>query len=438
LLSIIWELSVPAEFFVHNLGCKVNRVESDALSALLLSAGALRVPRDEARVIIVNTCAVTATAEAKTRKAIRQALAGSHRPWVIATGCAIALGREAYQALGSRVLAEPDRSRAQELAFDLLGLKNAEGECAHPASPLRVGEGFNTRMGIKIQDGCDNACSYCVVRIARGAARSIPLAKIREQVREARQVGVGEIVLTGVNVGCYDDEGIDLCRLLDMLLNATAPAATATVGGVPRFRLSSLEPQYATDELLALMANSGGRICAHLHLPLQSGCDRTLAAMRRPYDAAFFAERVRRARELMPHLALTTDVIVGFPTESDEDFRESYGFCQRMGFSRMHVFRYSRRPGTLAAKMETRVTSATCAERAETLRVLGTQMRAYDIAARVGTSERVLVERQGRGTSESYHQVELDPESAVGQLVTMHFTGYRDTLMQGTVKSRVL
>jgi threonylcarbamoyladenosine tRNA methylthiotransferase MtaB len=455
---------VPAEFFVHNLGCKVNRVESDALSAFFLSAGASRVLRDEAQVVVINTCAVTATAEAKTRKAIRQALASSRKPWVIATGCAVALDRKAYQVLGTRVIAEPDRNRAQEVALDLLGLGNAESEGASFVSPLRVGEGFNTRMGIKIQDGCDNVCSYCVVRIARGAARSIPLVRIREQVCDAKRAGVGEIVLTGVNVGCYDDEGINLCQLLDLLLDVTATGADAAVldatatdatavdttatrtaalttivadGGL-RFRLSSLEPQHVTDELLALMANSKGRICAHLHLPLQSGCDRTLAAMRRPYDTTFFAERVRCARDLMPHLALTTDVIVGFPTESDEDFCESYDFCQRMNFSRMHVFRYSKRPGTPAAEIKAQVAPVTCAKRAATLRALGTRMRAGDIAARVGTSELILVERQGRGTSESYHQVELDTESKTGQLITMHFTGYRDTLMQGMVKGKAL
>jgi threonylcarbamoyladenosine tRNA methylthiotransferase MtaB len=453
LSSSAWELSVPAEFFVHNLGCKVNRVESDALSAFFLSMGASRVSRDEARVVVVNTCAVTATAEAKTRKAIRQALAGSRKPWVIATGCAVALDREGYQALGARVIAEPDRNRAQEAALDLLGLGNAEGGGARRGAPLRVGEGFNTRMGIKIQDGCDNACSYCVVRIARGAARSVPSVRIREQVRDAERAGVREIVLTGVNVGCYDDEGVDLCQLLGMLLDATAPvmvdatsaapvsasaSATAPNDGGLRFRLSSLEPQHATDELLALMADSKGRVCAHLHLPLQSGCDRTLAAMRRPYGTAFFAERAKRARDLMPHLALTTDVIVGFPTESDEDFRESYEFCRRMGFSRMHVFRYSRRPGTPAAEIKGQVTSATSSERAGTLRALGARMRARDIASRVGASERVLVERRGRGTSESYHQVEFGAESTPGQLITMRFTGYRDTLIQGVAEPMVL
>jgi threonylcarbamoyladenosine tRNA methylthiotransferase MtaB len=421
----IWELLVPAEFFVHNLGCKVNRVESDALSASLLSAGAVRVSRDEARVIVINTCTVTGAAEAKTRKAIRQALAEPNRPWVIATGCAVAMDRQTYQALGARVIVEPNRERAQERALDLLGLTAVDVSGTRSLSSLRTGEGFNTRMGIKIQDGCDNSCSYCVVRIARGAAYSIPSAKIREQARDAEEAGVCEIVLTGVNIGCYNDGGVALHQLLDMLLDVTDE---------PRFRLSSLEPQHVTDELLTLMAASKGRICAHLHLPLQSGCDQTLATMRRPYDTAFFANRARRARELMPHLALTTDVIAGFPAERDEDFCESQTFCQSMAFSRMHVFRYSQRPETPAAAMGNQVAPADRAQRAAALRVLAERMRREDIASRVGTVERVLVEGQRRGTSESYHPVELGGESVVGQLVTMRFTGYRDTLMQGVVK----
>jgi threonylcarbamoyladenosine tRNA methylthiotransferase MtaB len=412
---------VPAEFFVHNLGCKVNRAESDALSLALAAAGGSRAARDEAQVIIVNTCTVTGEAEAKTRKAIRQALAGPLEPWVIATGCAIAIDREAYEALGTRVVAEPDRRRAQEVACELLGLEYGE---AHPQTPRQADEGFNTRRGIKIQDGCDNRCSYCIVYRARGPARSLPLATIRDQVLAAEQAGTREVVLTGINIGSYDDGGAGLKQLLEALLEVTDKA---------RIRLSSLEPQHATDELLALIAASRGRICAHLHLPLQSGCDRTLAAMRRPYDTAFFLTRVSQARTLMPQMALTTDVIVGFPAESDEDFRESYEFCQRVGFSRMHVFRYSPRPQTPAAQMEPQVEPEVKASRAAALRTLAAQMREKDLIARIGTTERVLVERRGRGTSEGYHQVELESGLGTGQLVTMRFTGYRDTLMQGLV-----
>jgi threonylcarbamoyladenosine tRNA methylthiotransferase MtaB len=467
-------------FYVHNLGCKVNRVESDALSASLLAAGAHHSPRETARVVIVNTCTVTAEADAKTRKAIRQAHAAPHHPWVIATGCAIAIDRAAYEALGDRVLAEPDRNRAQAKALELLNLSRPASAPIAPPSLVPTGEGFNTRRGIKIQDGCDNACSFCIVRVARGRAHSLPPATILEQVVAAEGERVFEIVLTGVNIGSYSavdaplDGGgcggaasattdatpgaatgtltsitasatpgaatptLDLCHLVGRLLDATSKL---------RIRLSSLEPQHATDELLALMAASNGRLCAHLHLPLQSGSDHTLAAMNRLYDTAAFAQRVGRARELMPHLALTTDVIVGFPGESEQDFVQSLAFCERMAFARMHVFRYSRRPATPAAEMPHQVPPALSAARAAALRDLAAKMQQRDLAARVGTTELVLVERHNCGTSESYHRVELRGSVGgrgtangmellhaphIGSLVPVHFTGYRDTLLQGT------
>jgi threonylcarbamoyladenosine tRNA methylthiotransferase MtaB len=408
-----------------------------------------------ADVIIVNTCTVTAEADAKTRKAIRQAHAAPHRPWVIATGCAVAIERATYEALGDRVLAEPDRNRAQEKALELLKLSRPA--IAAPL-PVPTGEGFNTRRGIKIQDGCDNACTFCIVRVARGRAHSLPPATILEQVLAAEGERVREIVLTGVNIGSYcavdvppgvggsaagttadattntlantatsatpdtATPTLDLCHLVSRLLDATSKL---------RIRLSSLEPQHASDELLALMAASDGRLCAHLHLPLQSGSDRTLTAMGRLYDTAIFAQRVRRARELMPHLALTTDVIVGFPGESDQDFAQSLAFCERMAFARMHVFRYSKRPATPAAKMPHQVSPALSAARAASMRNLAVKMRQHDLAARVGTTELVLVERHGFGTSESYHRVELVGNPSIGDLIPVHLTAHRDTLLQG-------
>jgi threonylcarbamoyladenosine tRNA methylthiotransferase MtaB len=459
---------VPAEFFVHNLGCKLNRVESDALHDALHAAGARPVARDEAQLVVVNTCTVTGEAEAKTRKAIRQALAAPGAPWVIATGCAIALDREGYESLGERVVAEPDRARAQEQALELLGLAGASGRAADGIGPetdaattvpaaapppaSHDSTRARTRRGIKIQDGCDGECSYCVVRVARGPARSLPQAELLEQIRAAERDGVLEVVLTGVNIGAYRDSTSAVARAAAMLDIASAATRTTTASDSTaatglcqlvallldatdtlRIRLSSLEPQHASDELLQLMASSNGRLCAHLHLPLQSGCDRTLAGMARPYDTALYEQRVARARALMPQLALTTDVIVGFPGESDEDFARSRDFCERMGFSRMHVFRYSKRPHTPAAARSDQIEPQVSAERAHILRELAASMQQADGLARVGTREAVLVERQGLGTSESYHRVAVPEGLAPGRLVPVRITAYRDTLLQATL-----
>ncbi|MDR1083186.1 MAG: MiaB/RimO family radical SAM methylthiotransferase [Coriobacteriales bacterium] len=431
-----------AEFFVNNLGCKLNRVESDTLSAALLAAGGLAVARDEADVVIVNTCAVTGEAETKTRKAIRQALAGPRKPWVIATGCAIALSPASYEALGTRVLAKPERPRAQAIALELLGLSDSSGpnsssgasglsdssDSSEPSAPSNsapahktLAKDFHVRKGIKIQDGCDNSCSYCVVRLARGASRSLPPDEIREQVRAAERTQTPEIILTGVDIGSYRNASLGLCELLEQLLNMTKH---------PRIRLSSLEPQHASDELLQLMATSRGRLCAHLHLPLQSGCDQTLAAMARLYDSSFYEERVTRARALMPQLALTTDLMVGFPGENDEDFDESLRFCERMGFAKAHIFRYSKRPNTPAAARADQIAPPVRAERARILRQCTERAQQRDARSRVGTEEIVVVERPERGMSESYHRVALPRDYETGELIGVRFIGYRDNLLQ--------
>ncbi|MDR2196603.1 MAG: radical SAM protein [Coriobacteriales bacterium] len=435
---------VRGGFFVHNLGCKLNRVESDSIRAALEAAGAVFVALDEASVVLVNSCTVTATADAKTRKAIRQALLAAARPWVIVTGCAVALEQEAFRRLGARVIVEPDRLCALRRASLLLdvadgaagprGLDRAAEplrldraaeprgvarrakprDVARRAKPrdvdgaallprgtqLRTGAGFPTRMGLKIQDGCDARCAYCIVTHARGRSRSESFATLLSQVQEAQRQGVREIVLTGINIGLYFSEGHDLVELLSAFLS---------VSEQPRFRLSSLEPQHATDELLNLMASSKGRICAHLHLPLQSGSDHVLEQMGRRYDTAFFRERVDAARKRMPQLGLTTDVICGFAGESEAQHEQSMEFCRQMGFMRMHVFRFSTRAGTPAAARHDHLPASCILERAGQMRALAHDLARTDAQGRVGTVELVLVEGQGWGRSESYHRVRIVP-----------------------------
>jgi threonylcarbamoyladenosine tRNA methylthiotransferase MtaB len=438
-----------AAFYILNLGCRVNRAESDDLARALLGAGARTAASlDEAALIIVNTCIVTGEAEAKTRKAIRRALAAAQRPWVLAIGCAIALNAAAFAALGKRVVIEQNKEAALTRALLLLDeVAAARGRPGQSAREARLDSaallsshgtdgapspsGLKTRINIKIQDGCDERCAYCLVWRARGPARSCLASGIVERLRELEAQGLREAVLTGVNIGAYQSEGLELQGLLQAILAATSRM---------RLRLSSLEPQHASDGLLDLMAASDGRLCAHLHLPLQSGCDRTLERMRRHYDSSFFAERARRARALMPHLALTTDVIAGFPAETEADFEESRAFCEDMAFSRMHVFPYSARPGTPAEQAAGRLEPAEVARRARSLRQLGARMRRDDLTARVGSVERVLVEGLSHGTSESHCRVELlesdgwlttSPHPAVGSLIDVRLTACHDSLMQG-------
>lgn len=385
-------------FHVVNLGCKVNRVESDDFAARLLSQGASCVPLSEAGLIIVNTCTVTGEAEKKTRKAVRQALRANDFARVVVTGCAAAIDPDTYTAMSERVAVVPkgELTSLFEEAFD-------------SSDSLRVGDEFPTRVGVKVQDGCNNACTYCIVHVARGRAWSRPLPEIVEEVRNLVGAGAREIVLTGINLGSYSYEGATLAQLLKSLLEA--------VPDTVRFRVSSIEPRDVDDALIGLMARSGGRICRHLHLPLQSGSSRVLKEMARPYKAAYFEGLVERLYAAVPGLSLSTDIIVGFPGETEDDFLETCRVAKACRFSKIHVFRYSKREGTPAAGRVDQVAPEVKADRAKRLEALGESLRAADFASRKGTSEYVLVETDGAATTESYHTIEAPAGTSAGDVV---------------------
>ena len=402
-----------------NLGCRVNRVELDAMALELERSGAVLVPEREAGVIIVNTCAVTGEAEAKTRKAVRHAASLPGQPLVIATGCVANLFADEISALAPNVRVERDKAAVAALAASALGLEQGCGAPVPCDAPTPTGR---TRPGIKIQDGCDNRCTYCIVWRARGAARSMPPEEVLAAVRAAQERGAHEVVLTGINLGSYRaaSEGGDelgLPGLLDLLLTKT---------DVERIRLSSIEPPDVTDELCRTMAAAGERVAPFLHVCLQSGCDETLMRMARVYRADAFRRVVETAREHLPHLALGTDLIVGFPGETDDDFERSLEFCREMRFSKMHVFRYSRRPGTPAATMAGQVDPHVMAERGERARALADEMRLAEARCQVGSRDLVVVQYPGRGVSGGLFDVLLDPSVPVDSLVPVRLADVRD------------
>lgn len=409
-------------FHVVNIGCKVNRVEADTIAAACLAAGADPVSQSDADVVIVNTCTVTSEADAKTRKAVRGA-SRRCRGTVIVTGCAASMDPDGLAALGDNVRVLPAHIEAERLAVSLLRTPDApDATLIRSTSPesvgIRAGEGFKTRMDIKIQDGCDNACTYCIVFKARGPARSIPSDDALSQIARAAEAGVGEVVLAGINVGSYDDGSMRLPQLVQAALDQTS---------IGRIRISSIEPPTVDEQLVEVLARNPRRLCAHFHVPLQSGCDATLSAMGRTYSTSFFASRVEMIRLARPDAAISTDVIVGFPNESDEQFAESLAFCRAMRFSRMHVFRYSRRPGTPAAEMDGQIDPETKAARSQAMIDLAREMASADIAGRVGSSELALMISPNVGVTESYHEVELEKPAASGELVGVHLVGVTDT-----------
>jgi threonylcarbamoyladenosine tRNA methylthiotransferase MtaB len=363
-------------------------------------------------VVIVNTCTVTGEADVKVRKEIRRLLRTSPTRHVVVTGCAASLEPDSLMLLGDRVLVEADKAlvaaRVREALSDHVSAR--PGREAAPA--VTCASDSRSRMMLKVQDGCDCFCAYCIVPFARGAPRSRQVDSIIREAERLVASGFREIVVAGINVGRYQHGDTDLPRLLD--------AITRT--GVSRLRLSSIEPLHVTDSLLEVMSTHATVICQHLHIPLQSGSDEILARMGRRYRTAEFAQRVGEARNELPALTVTTDVIAGFPGESEAQARETLVFCERMHFDRLHVFRYSPRFGTRAAAFPDQVPSARISSRAAELRALDSRLRNLHANRLLGSRVEVLVEvirgRVAIGTTREYLRVgfETDADLVPGAL----------------------
>jgi threonylcarbamoyladenosine tRNA methylthiotransferase MtaB len=371
-------------FATEFLGCKVSMVDAQRIRERLAEDGHREQTVELARVRVVNTCCVTAEAVVKSRKAVRRAARTADR--VLVTGCAAALPG-AFADLGGRVEAISARSeRLTDHVSTAVGALGCTG-----GSPLPFAR---TRAYLKIQDGCSFGCSYCVIPQVRGPSRSRSAAAVLREAERRAEQGHRELVLTGVNLGCFRDRdaGLDLAGLLE---------AVAAVPGVRRVRLSSIEVNHLSDRLLRVLGSTPG-VARHLHVPMQSGADGVLRAMRRRYTAAGFASKMGRARELVPGINLTSDVIVGHPSEDDADFAGTLSAVRAIGFTKVHTFPYSPRPGTADAG-EDRVPAAVKRDRSRRLRTLSDAQGARHRAAKVGRRELVLVETDdGRGYSDDY------------------------------------
>ena len=378
------------------------------------------VSEDAASVVIVNTCTVTGEADAKARKAVRRALKAGGRPVVVVTGCLAVLHADELRALGERVVVEADKERVALRVAELLGL-DADPQ-AHVRVPVRAGQGFRTRAMLKIEDGCDNRCTYCIVPHVRGAPRGVPLAEAIAQAEMLVSAGTREIVLTGINIGRYRDPatGADLGDLIGAIGQT----------GVGRLRLSSIEPPDLTRGLIAVLAETAA-VCEHIHVPLQSGSDAVLSSMGRTYSTAQYAQWIADAREAIPGLAITTDVIAGFPGETGDQHAETLAFVESLRFARLHVFRYSVRPGTPAATMKQTAPKVRAARAAE-LRVLGDALHERYVASRSGGRAELLVEQvaggMASGTTRDYLKVTTPvlTGTSVGDVIGIVLPGTRD------------
>ena len=404
------------------LGCKVNHYETEAMRDLFLAAGWSVVPFTEsADVYVVNTCTVTATGDGKSRQLISRAHRNHPDALVAAVGCyaqadaatvgklpgvGLVIGTDGRREIVPRVveaLAARDAA-PRSLVSDIQSVRAFE-----PLDAVRDGR---TRATLKIQDGCANYCAYCIIPYARGPIRSRPLADVEAQLMRFAAEGYREVVLTGIHLASYGRD-LGCCDLLDAL------ALTTRLGGIERVRLGSLEPKFA-DERFAKAAADNKKLCRQFHLSLQSGSDTVLARMRRRYTAAEYARAVELLRAAMPDCAITTDVITGFPGETEEEHRASLSFAENMRFSRMHVFPFSARPGTVAADMAGQLQKSVKEARAKEFIALGKRMTDAFLHAQIGTVQDVLVEEAGCGYTGNY--VRVRTAGNPGDLVRVRIT----------------
>ena len=398
------------------LGCKLNQSEMEALRRQLAEAGWTLAAADEADVVVLNTCAVTAEAARKSRQMLRRLRAESPNATIVATGCYAELwpGEIEDAARPDLIVNNQDKARLAEI------LSNAAGATHLPATDLVDEESARqmhrpnrTRAFVKIQDGCDNACAYCVVHIARGQSRSVAPETIIAEVRREANARRREVVLTGVNIGAYghDGGGSDLGGLTRRLLDET---------DIERIRLSSVEPWSFREEWLGLWENP--RLCRHLPLPLQSGSDAVLRRMNRPYSGGDFLHLARALHAALPDLALTTDIIAGFPGETEADHLDTLALAESAGFARLHVFPFSPRPGTPAADMPSQVAREDAERRCAELRAHGMRLASTFAARFVGRTMDVLWEQSPKGNlwtglTGNYLRVFAESESDLGNRI---------------------
>ncbi len=347
------------KIFLDTIGCRLNQAEIEQMARQFRSAGhEIVAAASEADLAVVNTCAVTSEAAADSRSKIRQA-ARLGVEQIVATGCWATL--EPDQAAGlpgvARIVPNPDKDA---LAAELLGLPREFFDLEPLARQPLPGLHARTRAFIKVQDGCDNACTFCITTVARGDSRSRPVEAVLADVKAALDGGTQEIVLTGVHLGAWGQDFDPPQRLADLV------SALLACTSVPRLRLSSLEPWDLEADFFSLWSDP--RLCRHLHLPLQSGSPSVLRRMRRRTSPEAFAALVGRARAAIPGVAITTDIIVGFPGETESESAETLDFVEAMDFSGGHVFTYSRRPGTPAARMKGQVRGDVSKSRSARLR----------------------------------------------------------------------
>lgn len=386
-----------AKIAFYTLGCKVNQADTASMENLFLRSGHQLVSFDgEADVYIINTCVVTNTGQRKSRQTIHRAIRKNPNALIVVTGCYPQTAAEEVKAIAGvdMIIGNQDRAQIVQLVEERLAHRQTDTlDAVHKLTASTAFEEMaagditdKTRAFLKIQEGCNQFCTYCIIPYARGPLRSRSLESIRTETQRLISAGFKEIVLIGIHLGCYGKENPDGPTLYD------AVKTVLDVPGVQRLRLGSLESVEVEPRLLTLMQEDA-RFCRHLHLPLQSGCDKTLQAMHRPYTTAKFKTLLADIKTKVPDIAITTDVIAGFPGETEADFETTCKFAESCGFSKMHIFPFSARKGTPAEKFAGAVTEAVKKERADILGKIDETMHKAFLQAMVGQNAEILFEQ---------------------------------------------
>ena len=401
---------------IRTFGCKVNYADTEALVCTLAKNGHLCShasnlwdEESEPDVVVINTCAVTEGAVKKARQFTRRCLREIPRTRLIVTGCAAREESIASQfaLLGVAVLADPN-SILRELGKD--------------GSPISVPRKTRTRRFIKVQDGCNSFCAYCIVPYVR-RKECKPAEEVIAEIAQSVCAGTPEIVLCGINLGLYSDpsNGFGLAQLLKRILGVLPESS--------RLRLSSVEPEHVTDEMLEFFAHP--RLCPHLHLPLQSGSDSVLTAMKRKYDSTYYRNLVDRFRTLYPDAAVTADLMVGFPTETEEDFKATCEAVRACAFERAHIFRFSTRPGTSAGEME-QLSSAIVSGRQEYLQELCKYVTREALRRFIGEECKAAIEDNSCGYGEAYQRVRIKAYRGDLGLIPVRLDALEGDTFEGT------
>ncbi len=399
------------------LGCKVNQYETESIREEFLRRGHTPVgegaPFDA---VIINSCTVTAESDRKTRQTLHRLRRENPNAAIVLTGCMVqAFSSEAKELVAADVVVgNTDVLKTVELTEQFL----RTGERIFYYSPHKQRDSFNTpdisdfaertRAYMKIEDGCDRFCSYCIIPTARGFVRSKPIEDIKREAKALSQRGYSEVVLVGINLSSYGKgEEIDLCDAVD---------AVCEVEGIKRVRLGSLEPDHISDSMLERF-RAQEKFCPQFHLSLQSGCDRTLKRMNRHYDTLFYTDLVERIRKMFPTAAITTDIMVGFAGETEEEFAESVEYLKFIGFAKAHVFAYSRRSGTVAHGLPNQISRAEKSRRSRIMCAAAAECEAEFYKNQVGTTQKVLFETIENGSAvgytENYSRVAVETDESL-------------------------